>query len=206
MLEIERNIFQIFPINIFIERNFLSNDQCNSVLKILEKEETLKHSMLTGDSSSSFFSNNRILKKISKCIDGLESKIQERIDYLTNVSNICPCEITNSWFNIQNEESQLYMHAHGYSVMSGALYVKADESSSDLVFLNPNYNAFSIEYINQNPTTLSVKPESGTLVIFPSYLAHGSWTYQNNSNKRIVISFNSSLVQHSPNKVNKKYK
>lgn len=195
MLEVQRNIFQIFPINIFIEKNFLSDDHCDLILDVIENEVKSDHKLLEGDAASSYSlnSNYGILQKMPRSINDIQNKIQERIDYFTEIARIHPCQISYSWFNVQNEDSQLHMHAHGFSVVSGALYINTDELSSTLDFINPNYSIFMGSSIDENSFILSNKVERGSLVIFPSYLAHGNWNSQNKSKNRVVISFNTHL-------------
>lgn len=193
MLEIERNIFQIFPINIFVEKNFLSDNQCDLVMEALQAETVTEYHALKGDAKSSYsvFSKYGILDKMPDSLSDLQYKIQERIDYFTNVSNIHACELGYSWFNIQNEQSQLSMHSHGFSVVSGALYINTDEFSSTLDFLNPNYSSFSGFYGDDSLSIFRNKVERGSLFLFPSYLVHGN--IENKSKNRIVIAFNTFL-------------
>jgi uncharacterized protein (TIGR02466 family) len=197
MLEIERNIFQIFPINIFVEQQFLSEEHCDLIFESIKDKKTHKHNLIGGDGVSSYNLNDNfsgIFERLPKPINDIREKIQERIDYFTDVSKMHRCRLGYSWFNVQNEDSRLHLHSHGFSIVSGALYINIDESSSSLDFLNPNYSVFSGNYTDGNVCVVSNRFERGTLVIFPSYLVHGNLKSSNHSKNRVVISFNTDPV------------
>ena len=106
-------------------------------------------------------------------------------------------KITNMW-SIVNEGGALNQkHHHSNSDISAAYYVSAFENCGDIVFYDPRPARVYKSTVAKAPNTLnatinSVKPESGLLVLFPSYLEHS--VNQNLSNKkRMVISFNLSL-------------
>lgn len=198
MIQIEQNIFNIFPIFVFHEENFLSVDQCDRILNFLKEEKTTQHDLIHGSGTSSHHERpileNSILYKISKFEPNVVNHIHERIEYLTYVSKTFPCQINFSWFNIQNENSYLLPHAHTNSVVSGALYINTDEESSSLDFINPNYASFVSYSVNDQSYIYKHKVKRGSLIIFPSYLAHGNFNTINKTNNRVVISFNTSAT------------
>ena len=106
-------------------------------------------------------------------------------------------KITNMWSIINEEGAFNQKHHHSNSDISAAYYVSAHENCGDIVFYDPRpARVYKFPIINSpnklNATINSVKPESGLLVLFPSYLEHS--VNPNLSNKkRIVISFNLSL-------------
>ena len=195
MLEIERNIFQIFPINIFVEKQFLSEEHCDLILKSIKNENTYKHNLIEGDGVSSYnlTTDSSIFNRMPQPLKDIRDKIQERIDYFTEVAKMHRCKLGSSWFNIQNENSRLHLHSHGFSVVSGALYINIDDSSSSLDFINPNSSVFSGSHIETDACVVSNRFDKGTLVIFPSYLVHGSLYSINQTKNRVVISFNTEL-------------
>ena len=87
----------------------------------------------------------------------------------------------DSWCNIQGKDSTLDFHNHPNSVVSGIIFLKVDENSSKLVFQNPTSLTKEIHQIT---------PKTGLLVMWPSYLRHGSGDSINKSAERIVLSFN----------------
>ncbi len=196
MKEVEKNIFNVFPIHIFVERNFLSDKHCDLILRDLAKLDMHPHNLLEGDAASSYkyFSQNELFDEILSSIEpikDIKERLQQRIDYFTSFSRIQSCSIHHSWCNVQNENSSLTVHAHNGSVVSGALYINTDKNSSDLQFINPNYAIHLGFGLNrENDFLYKQKVERGTLILFPSYLAHGNLYSQNKTKNRVVISFN----------------
>ena len=103
--------------------------------------------------------------------------------------------ITQSWAIKSN--SSLQFHQHPNSIISGAFYVSADSTSSEIRFLKPyvsgqiKWETNSDLYKNQDWLWdyISFKPHTGKLILFPSYVNHGIVSNNMDSN-RCVLSFN----------------
>ena len=109
-------------------------------------------------------------------------------------------KITNMWSIINEEGAFNQKHHHSNSDISAAYYVEAHDNCGDIVVYDPRparvyKHPISIEPKNLNATVNSIKPESGLLVLFPSYLEH-SVNPNMSDKKRIVISFNLSLEKN----------
>tara|TARA_Y100001970_G_scaffold166351_1_gene203438 strand:- start:2642 stop:3241 length:600 start_codon:yes stop_codon:yes gene_type:complete len=108
-------------------------------------------------------------------------------------------KITSMWAIVNNKNAFNEKHHHGNSALSAAYYLKADENAGEIVFFDPRQaNVFhhpNAKTPNEiNAQVKSIKPKTGRLVLFPSYLEHK--VNPNLSDKeRIVISFNISLIQ-----------
>ena len=107
-------------------------------------------------------------------------------------------KITSMWSIVNKKDSFNERHHHGNSDLSAAYYVCADEDSGDIVFYDPRQSFMfshpdAVKVNDLNAQVKSISPKSGRLVLFPSYLEH-SVNPNNSSKKRIVISFNISLV------------
>ena len=188
------NIFNIFPIEIFVEENFLSPSQCKDIFGKIISERKEDHMLLHGDAKSSYMSGDSQGFLTKTNIPDLYQKLQERVDYYSNQCNIYPNKISFSWCNVQNKDSQLDMHAHGFSALSGVLYINVDDQSSTLDFLNPNYSIFQFN-IDPKSYVFKLQPKIGTLIIFPSWLVHGNWgTNINKTENRAIISFNTRAI------------
>lgn len=126
---------------------------------------------------------NNITDKIDKCIK----------DY-TNTFGLPNVSIVQSWFNIQNRGSILKEHIHELSILSGVLYVNVDSKSSPIYFSNPLQSQLqNFKFSTQTEINLHkywFQPKNGMLLIFPSWLSHGSNFEENNTDGRIAISFN----------------
>ena len=184
--------FKLFPILVKKVTNFLSVDECNIIQnELLKKESNLKnHSLLPGKSKSSYLINN--------ILDVLSINLHDKIkvissSYKKEVGFKMNNQIINSWFNIQKKGTILKEHTHPNSVLSGALYINVDDDSSKIYFHNPNqFLSFCEveEYKECSFNWVYIKPEQGSLIIFPSWLKHGSNETKNNTKNRTVISFN----------------
>ncbi len=184
--------FKLFPVLVKRVNNFLSVDECNTIQKeLLNREGLLKdHELLSGKSKSSHLIDN-ILNIISI---NLNDRIKDiTLSYKKDVGFKMDNVISHSWFNIQKKETVLKEHTHPNSVLSGALYINVDQDSNQLYFHNPNQ---FMSYCDiEKPSECSYqwfyfKPELGSLIIFPSWLKHGSNQTKNNTENRTVISFN----------------
>lgn len=102
-------------------------------------------------------------------------------------------KILNSWYNIQELNSELLDHTHPLSTLSCALYINVDENNSALKFTNPN--PFIGNQANTHPSPYNFdwwkeNVAKGKLIIFPSWLKHGATKSNQETTKRVVISVN----------------
>ena len=161
---------------------------CNNLQKKIKKGGDHWISNKTYNTKKNEISDYLTANQISKLLKLINSYCQSTGFPTVNISN--------AWINIQGKNTILKKHAHPLSVISGALFLKADQDSSGLYFSNPlkhhyqpieHTTPYSFEYYKINAI-------QGTLVIFPSWLEHSSNELINNSNKRIVLSFNTNKI------------
>ncbi len=163
------------------EINFISN----------AKKEIIKNT------SNSYTQDSYILKKpvlkniktyIEKCCD----------DYLERIispSDPVKLEVTQSWINYSNKNEYHQEHCHSNSLVSGVLYINAQEKNDSIHFLNNPYNLLSPNVKNSNAWnckvfTLPVK--TGKLVMFPSSITHRVLAHEQDY-IRISLAFNTFL-------------
>jgi uncharacterized protein (TIGR02466 family) len=77
-------------------------------------------------------------------------------------------------------------HQHAGSIVSGAYYLEAD-NAADIVFYNPDNTA---SYRNANKSHFNVTPQSGMLLLFPSWLYHSVNLSEESNGERLMMSFN----------------
>jgi len=203
MIEGEKNIEKIhlFPTLVMVCKNFLSNQQSEDIKNfcLLQKTKPYKNAF-DGSATSTWTSKSKFIEVLEKeicTLDKLSKNIQSFIDEYSDEFNLRELSIANSWFNIQNKQSVLNRHVHELSVLSGAIFINVDDDSSELVLESPNlyshYKSFSpIDYHSMSDIFV-IKPEVGMLVLFPSWIVHSSFYQENNTENRIVISFNVEL-------------
>ena len=105
--------------------------------------------------------------------------------------------LSNMWAIMNKKGAMNQKHSHSNSDLSAAYYVTAKEGCGDIVFYDPRPGKVYKHPLSNKPNLLNannngVKPESGMLVLFPSYLEH-SVNPNTSDHERIVISFNISL-------------
>ena len=151
------------------------NDIC---LDVIGQEITQTYSLIEGESS--YRINREFLFKPK--LKDLLTEIQVCINTYLNRIDMEPAVVSSSWFNILGKNGVVKKHRHVESwedeegsVVSGAYYPFVEEDSAELIFSFPDKK-------------VTITPESGALVIFPSWVDH--YTEINMSEKRITVSFN----------------
>jgi uncharacterized protein (TIGR02466 family) len=178
----------LFTVQIKICESFLNESEINSLLLNIKKNKHGNHTALEGKAVSSHNINTNILNE-----ENIKNKLHNIINEYSNVLGVDEQTLDNSWTNIQSKNSILKKHSHGLSPISGAIYLKVDELSSNIYFYNPNpyiHNMSIKSYNTNNYHYVFFKPKIGDLFIFPGWLHHGSDYEKNNSEERIVLSFN----------------
>jgi uncharacterized protein (TIGR02466 family) len=111
-------------------------------------------------------------------------------------------EIFRGWSNLNAPAPIVSPHYHPESFFSAVYYVKANKSDAPLTFISPiSQIQFNIrpEYISTsnefNASLWQIPPETGKLLLFPSWLMH--YVKDINSNDRISISFDTKLNERT---------
>jgi uncharacterized protein (TIGR02466 family) len=189
------DIFSLFPTLVVRKRNLLSQAQLDTLYKFLLAKERNIHGALTGNAESSHDHVSDIITEISAdVIQGFDEIIQSVLDEYTTTAGISANSVTNSWYTVQHTGSQLKQHLHANSILSAVLYVNAPKGSNRLYFDHPNK---FIPYTNQvteinefNYEYYYFDVEDGDIIIFPSWLAHGSAYERNKTDNRTILSLN----------------
>ena len=162
-----------FTTNVYAHYDFLKGGAIDRLIKDIKKEDLTNHAALIGNAKSTYATKNAFLNRHNS----VKHRIEEKLFY----PNL---EISSSWVNVQGEHSQLNYHRHPNSVISGIIFLQVDNNSSKLYFQNPNNIYLKID------DDICITPEPGLLLMWPSWLAHGSGGEKNMSAERIVVSFN----------------
>jgi len=180
-------IFEPFIIPFYT--NILDVDLERIQSKLKEFNNT-NHDLVV-DGVSTFNDNFSLLDHIPD----LKEKLQEEVNIYTTNIGLCETVFTNSWSNTYNKDARVLHHHHHGSVISGAFYVKAN-GSFPIIFENPFYKFRGVEKSSEGtPYSCSeqlLDTEDGLLILFPSWVTH--YTLPNESEERIVISFNTEHV------------
>ena len=110
--------------------------------------------------------------------------------------------LTCMWANIHKDYSKHHIHNHPNSFLSGVLYIDAPLGSGEIFFKDPKNGSQTL--IPDYKTTpdflyneIKFQVSTGKLILFPSYLEHGTHLGSKHNKLRISISFNYMLKQSS---------
>jgi uncharacterized protein (TIGR02466 family) len=111
-------------------------------------------------------------------------------------------KLNNMWININRKNDYNVTHTHGGVDISGVFWIKTPQTSGSLIFESPNsfvqYKIFTnsnknfLENYNCFPT-YGMIPNEGSIILFPSHLAHRVQTSFSNED-RISIAFNLDII------------
>jgi uncharacterized protein (TIGR02466 family) len=188
----------LFPVPIFhykLENYKETNKELLNYILELQKNDKIgnTHSNIGGWHSQNFDIVNQgpPINFLNKIKDYLKHIISNEFGwrYVPNKQRIVAM-----WAIINKKNSFNVTHNHQNCYFSAAYYVKKPKNSGDITFFDPKeaktYRFPKIEkYTEYSAETVTIKPEEGDLLIFPSYLYH-SVDKNLSEDDRIVISFN----------------
>jgi uncharacterized protein (TIGR02466 family) len=171
--------------------------QYDSGLRLSPKELEII-SLLDRESTPNNFSKNRNILELPG-LEKLKTFCQDAInDYATEVCKVTDeFYITNSWATKNLTSVDHHKHTHPNSIFSGVYYFQAEKNASPMSVhcKSPIFKNFALDYhysgysmFNSNDWSFPV--QTGTLIIFPSWLEHGS-APNNSDMPRELIGFNS---------------
>ena len=100
--------------------------------------------------------------------------------------------ITQSWLNYTDKNEYHHIHEHPNSLISGVLYINADEKYDKIKFHDKQYNCFKItpkDYNMYNSNSWWFPVKKTDLVLFPSSTTH-SVENKEGDNTRVSLAFN----------------
>tara|TARA_Y100001937_G_C7094238_1_gene319326 strand:+ start:743 stop:1387 length:645 start_codon:yes stop_codon:yes gene_type:complete len=119
--------------------------------------------------------NNTILDK--KELSKIKKEIMKEIHFYAH--NIMKYknnfEMTKSWFTKTSTDQVSDYHKHNNSMLSAVLYLKTDDDTGKISFIDHYSNLFQLEVHEHNmwnSTSYTFKPEDGLLLIFKSDTFH----------------------------------
>lgn len=129
----------------------------------------------------------------------LKSELMAAVQrYADNVMCIKPCVvpfITQSWLNYTEPGQSHHKHAHPNSVISGVMYINADEKTDKIFFFREIYQQVKPvvrEWNLFNSESWNFPVKTCQLILFPSYLVHMVET-KKGDNTRVSLAFNTFL-------------
>ena len=185
-MEIKKEIFAIFPTPIYVS---ILNRNLN------KKELTTINKLKKNKNKGNIVSENSYVLELP-IFDNLKKELNIFIkDYFKNIltsnDNVEPY-ITQSWINYTKENQFHHEHKHPNSLVSGVLYINADDENDSIKFYKDNYQQIELipKQWNLFTSTLwwfAVKTKN--IFLFPSFLKH-SVDIKKGTNTRISLAFN----------------
>ena len=188
----------LFPVPIFhykLENYKETNKELLNYILELQKNDKIgnTHSNKGGWHSQNFDIVNQgpPINFLNKIKDYLKHIISNEFGwkYVSNKQRVVAM-----WAIINSKNSFNVSHNHQNCYLSAAYYVKKPQNSGDITFYDPKevrtYRSPRIEkYTDYSREAMTIKPEEGDLIVFPSYLYHEVGVNLSEEN-RVIISFN----------------
>ena len=194
----QRNVYELFPDPIFHYKleNYkqINKELLNYILELQKKDKKGNNRSNRGGWHSPNFdlvNPGPPINFINSFKDFLKHIIEDEIgwEYIPNKQRVVAM-----WAIINKKNSYNVKHNHQNCYLSSAYYIKKPENSGDITFYDPKesktYRFPEVEkHTNYSAESITIKPEEGDLLIFPSYLYHDVGVNLSDE-ERIVVSFN----------------
>lgn len=185
-------LFMLFATPVAVLEGFISEEERLALLDRVWENDLAPHEEFTGNSVSSHNRSSEI--SVNRFLPAeILDRLTRAINNFSEHYGAGRLKIDNYWVNIQNRGSALNRHLHPGSMLSGVLYLNVSETASKLVFWNPNpHHMFTLfdKQTELNWGSYTLKPSNGTLMMWPSWLEHGSGVLDNEMDNRVSLSFN----------------
>lgn len=140
-------------------------------------------------SNDSYILNTKQFSSIKKELD---IAIKDYFNKIISPKNKITPYITQSWLNYTDTNEHHHKHNHPNSLVSGILYLNANEKFDKVEFYKDDYNMIKPEiknfnFFNSESWWLPVK--TGQIMLFPSSLSH-SVLIKKGTNTRVSLAFN----------------
>ena len=155
----------------------------------LKKEEPagVKKSSYGGWQSDTYYNH-------VKGFENITDKIDKTIETIRNQIGVPELKLKDFWCNVNTYGDYNVLHNHHGSILSGVFYVDVpDENMGNINFVRSDDISYYLpkleEYNNFTGERATYKPETGRVLIFPSWLKHSVDANRSKKN-RISVSFN----------------
>ena len=146
-------------------------------------------------SNDTYVLENSLLQQLKS---NLEDNIRIYAHEMLQVDDSVEFYITNSWVTLHEQGDFAPSHIHTNSLISGTVYINIpDDDDSLFQFHAPDtYKVFGlfkpkVKSLNAwNSSTWAIKPETGTILLFPSDLSHSTTAMTSALDNRYCLAFN----------------
>tara|TARA_R110000850_G_scaffold274245_2_gene411527 strand:+ start:161 stop:817 length:657 start_codon:yes stop_codon:yes gene_type:complete len=135
--------------------------------------------------------------EMSSLKDKILNSVKEYAHGVMQVGEEVEFYITRSWSTIHKEGDYAFPHSHANSLLSGVMYINVPKDDESLVeFMAPsNHTLFPLlqprlkEHNIWNHRIFCFKPETGSIIIFPSNLVHSTTPMTSSTSLRYIVGF-----------------
>jgi len=194
------NKLNIFPTLVYVVNDFLTESQTTDIIQYGKTLEDKHHGCIPDNGTSNHDINYSFIDDISDNLLSckfVKQNLKDQLDSYSRDSGYSFLQLSNSWINYQYKGSRLTKHTHPNSELSGVIYLNVDDDSSKLYFYNPNQHVYFTQYRERTIYSFDyqwIKPMNGALIVFPSWMSHGSDDEINQSEERVAVSFNTRVL------------
>lgn len=183
------------PIGMFYSDEDLGNQTYNEILKIIDDEK--ENNFIYGAISKTTPDDLHLRKEFSNFLNFVEEKTKEFSEEILGIRkhNLI---MNGMWSNVHSPGSKHHFHQHPNSFVSGVYYPLCPncDDIGNIIFVDPRQakNMFHADFFKTSCISnrnIWVTPKSGLLLIFPSWLEHGTDPFLGKpEDSRVSISFN----------------
>ena len=162
----------------------------SSILEFVKSQEYVRYAY-------SYMSEGNVLAcdEMKEVRDFITAQVEHYFYNICGMDYDVKPELTSSWANIHIQNDWTLRHSHPNSIISGVWYLSTSEETGSLLIHREDglfgnqidFNRRENNYFNSEPVYL--RPDVGTLYLFPSTLKH-SVDANLDTNERISLAFN----------------
>lgn len=188
----QRQVMSLFPTPLYVvdfdNLDFIQNIKIE-VLKILQNGEVTRDELCS--TTPDDLHNRESFSKLKDIILAEVELVFENIGLLYD-----DFYISCMWANISKSKNRHALHLHANSYFSGVLYLDAPASPGNIGFKDPRAASEMLSFDYKpgsmfKERTIEIEPKTGRMLIFPSWLYHGTRPGNfNDDENRISLSFN----------------
>ena len=187
-----KEVLLLFPKVVYVKKTSID---CEKILQLTNEKANVSGNYDDQDKKYlTLASTNKKILDQSKYKNFKKEIMKEFYYYAHGVLNYKnnKFKMTTSWFTKSDAGQESNYHNHNNCMFSGCLYLKINDNSGGINFNNYENFRFQLiatKYDMLNARDYTIKPQTGTIVFFPSEMHHR--ILQNESNEeRVSLAFN----------------
>ena len=194
-----RQHLRLFPVLVQVSdiegSKGLNDKLCESIYELMKTEPNTKPENWACEVYTTIMSGKMLLDTppFDALVDIITAEVGKYAHKLKLDIEHYPPRINECWLNVYANGNSQDVHVHRNSVISGIYYPKAPEGCAEVLFHSPWADQMLEPPLTGpdpiNATCFNVKPVSGRMVLFRSWLRH-SVKLNPTDDERISIAFN----------------